>query len=263
MAWERYKTEGGPLGLAFGLEGGGQGKSPTIDKLAQMLDERAIARWIGSQLEKARAAHKTIRIEDADPPDSHAFGPSGEPKVLYRADGRVDRSLGHRVAAKLMAALTLRIAQNAEILWSFQDAFELQTCVLLTPLAGVGCQGVFVCVQKCFMDGSADAVVTDHNEPRRLHETDRRSTMSRGQQALNQLVRQRHFKKAPAYIAPGGNNAIDSIALLHLKLCAFLHHHALDHLGPVFVSSRRRASTPALNSMSRPKSQIASESRLR
>ena len=50
-AWERYKTEGGPLGRAFGLEGGGQGKSPTIDKLAQMLDERAIARWIGSQLQ--------------------------------------------------------------------------------------------------------------------------------------------------------------------------------------------------------------------
>ena len=63
-AWERYKTEGGPLGLAFGLEGGGQGKSPTIDKLAQMLDERAIARWIGSRLEEARAAHKKIRIED-------------------------------------------------------------------------------------------------------------------------------------------------------------------------------------------------------
>ncbi len=63
-AWERYKTDGGPLGVAFGLEGGGQGKSPTIDKLAQMLDERAIARWIGSQLEEARAAHKKIRIED-------------------------------------------------------------------------------------------------------------------------------------------------------------------------------------------------------
>jgi hypothetical protein len=63
-AWEKYKTDGGPLGLAFGLEGGQQGKSPTSDKLAQMLDERAIARWIGSQLEEARAAHKKIRIED-------------------------------------------------------------------------------------------------------------------------------------------------------------------------------------------------------
>jgi hypothetical protein len=55
-AWERYKTDGGPLGLAFGLEGGQQGKSPTSDKLAQMLDERAIARWIGSRLVEARAA---------------------------------------------------------------------------------------------------------------------------------------------------------------------------------------------------------------
>jgi hypothetical protein len=46
-AWDRYKSERGTLGVAFGLEGGGQGKSPTIDKFAQMLDERAIARWIG------------------------------------------------------------------------------------------------------------------------------------------------------------------------------------------------------------------------
>ena len=63
-AWEKYKTEGGQLGHAFGLEGGGQGKPPTIDKLMQMLDERAIARWIGLQLEEARAARKKIRIED-------------------------------------------------------------------------------------------------------------------------------------------------------------------------------------------------------
>jgi len=62
-AWERYKTEREPLGRAFGLEGG-QGRSPTIEKLEQLLDERAIARWIGSQLERARAAHKKVRIED-------------------------------------------------------------------------------------------------------------------------------------------------------------------------------------------------------
>jgi hypothetical protein len=63
-AWERYKSDRGPLGVAFGLEGGGQGKSPTIDRLAQMLDERAIARWIGTQLAAAREAKKKIRIED-------------------------------------------------------------------------------------------------------------------------------------------------------------------------------------------------------
>ena len=63
-AWEKYKTEDGLLGHAFGLEGGGQGKHPTIAKLMQMLDELAIARWIGSQVQAAPAAHKKIRIED-------------------------------------------------------------------------------------------------------------------------------------------------------------------------------------------------------
>jgi hypothetical protein len=75
-AWERYKTEGGPLGRAFGLEGGGQGKSPTIDKLAQMLDERAIARWIGSQLAAARKGKKKIRIEDIVQDAAEKFGKS-------------------------------------------------------------------------------------------------------------------------------------------------------------------------------------------
>jgi hypothetical protein len=75
-AWERYKTEGGPLGRAFGLEGGGQGKSPTGDRLLRMLDERAIVRWISAQLEQARAAHKKIRIEDLIQEAAEKFGKS-------------------------------------------------------------------------------------------------------------------------------------------------------------------------------------------
>jgi hypothetical protein len=89
-AWERYKTEGGKLGVAFGLEGGGQGKSPTIDKLQQMLDERAIARWIGSRLEDARAAHKKIRIEDIIQEAAEKFGKSD---VTIR---RAWQRFGHR-----------------------------------------------------------------------------------------------------------------------------------------------------------------------
>jgi hypothetical protein len=75
-AWDRYKSEREPLGVAFGLEGGGQGKSPTIDKLAQRLDERAIARWIGSQLAAARVAKKKIRIEDLVQKAAKKFGKS-------------------------------------------------------------------------------------------------------------------------------------------------------------------------------------------
>lgn len=93
-AWERYKTERGPLGVAFGLEGGGQGKSPTIDKLAQMLDERAIARWIGSELTAARRAKKKIRIEDLVQDAAMKFGKSDVTiRRAWRRFGRRERQL--------------------------------------------------------------------------------------------------------------------------------------------------------------------------
>jgi hypothetical protein len=74
-AWERYKTDGTTLGQAFGLEGG-QGKAPINDKLAQMLDERAIAHWIWSRVQEARAAGKKIRIEDVIQEAVEKFGKS-------------------------------------------------------------------------------------------------------------------------------------------------------------------------------------------
>src|SRR5262245_34374236 len=74
-AWERYKTEGGTLGQAFGLEGG-QGKWPTGEKLAQMLDERAIARWISSRVQHVRKAGDKVRIEDVVHEAAEKFGKS-------------------------------------------------------------------------------------------------------------------------------------------------------------------------------------------
>ena len=41
-----------------------------------MLDERAIARWIGSQLAAARKAKKKIRIEDIVQDAAEKFGKS-------------------------------------------------------------------------------------------------------------------------------------------------------------------------------------------
>ena len=88
-AWEKYKTEGEPLGHAFGLGGGGQGKSPTIDRLTQMLDERAIARWIWSRRQKARASGEKIRIEDLVQEAVEKFGKSDV--TIRRAWGRFGR----------------------------------------------------------------------------------------------------------------------------------------------------------------------------
>jgi hypothetical protein len=93
-AWDRYKTERGPLGVAFGLEGGRQGKSPTIDKLAQMLDERAIARWIGSELAAARKAKNKIRIEDVVQDAAVKFGKSDVTiRRAWQRFGRRERRL--------------------------------------------------------------------------------------------------------------------------------------------------------------------------
>jgi hypothetical protein len=87
-AWERYKNEGGSLGHAFGLEGG-QGKPPINDKLAQMLDERAIARWILSRVQNARAAGKKSRIDDVIQEAAEKFGKSDV--TIRRAWGRFGR----------------------------------------------------------------------------------------------------------------------------------------------------------------------------
>ena len=74
-AWEKYNSEGGPLGQAFGLEGG-QGKPPISDRLMQMLDERAIARWIWSRIQETRAAEGKMRIEDVVQEAAEKFGKS-------------------------------------------------------------------------------------------------------------------------------------------------------------------------------------------
>jgi len=89
--WEKYKTEGGPIGQAFGLEGG-QGRPPINDSLLQMLDERAIARWVWSQVQEARATHRTIRIEDVIQDAAEKFGKSDETiRRAWKRFGRLER----------------------------------------------------------------------------------------------------------------------------------------------------------------------------
>jgi hypothetical protein len=90
--WEKYKDERVPLGQAFGLEGGAQGKLPTIDKLMQMLDERAIAHWIWSHVLEARAANRQIRIEDAIQDAAEKFDKSDETiRRAWKRFGRLER----------------------------------------------------------------------------------------------------------------------------------------------------------------------------
>jgi hypothetical protein len=91
-AWEKYKSEGGQLGQAFGLEGGGQGKPPIIDKLSRMLDERAFARWIWLHVQSARAAGKKTSIEDVIQEAAETFGKSDETiRRAWKRFGQLER----------------------------------------------------------------------------------------------------------------------------------------------------------------------------
>ncbi len=90
-AWEKYKTEGGPLGQAFGLEGG-QGKAPTIDKLDHMLNERAIARWVWSRAQNTRAMGDKTRIEDVIQEAAEKFDKSDATiRRAWNRFGRLER----------------------------------------------------------------------------------------------------------------------------------------------------------------------------
>jgi hypothetical protein len=96
-AWERYQADGSTLGQAFGLEGG-QGKPPISDKLAQMLNERAIARWISTRVQQARSAGEKIRIEDVVQEAAVKFGKSDV--TVRRAWARFGRRERQRASQK-------------------------------------------------------------------------------------------------------------------------------------------------------------------
>ena len=98
-AFEKYKSEGGPLGQTFGLEGG-QGKLPIIDKLVQLLDERAIARWIWSKQQAARSAGEKARIVDLVQEAAEKFG-RGDATIrrAWERFGRRERQRRHSKSA--------------------------------------------------------------------------------------------------------------------------------------------------------------------
>ena len=90
-AFEQYKSEGGPLGQAFGLEGG-QGKPPIIAKRMQELNERAIAHWIWSRVQAARAEGEKVLIEDVVWEAAEKFGKGDETiRRAWKRFGKFER----------------------------------------------------------------------------------------------------------------------------------------------------------------------------
>src|SRR5580658_3619902 len=83
-------------------------------------------------------------VENAYPADSDTLCPGGQPKILHCTNGGVDGGFRHGLPAETMALFTHRVTDNAEILRSFQDAFELETAIELGSFAFIGCRGRFL-----------------------------------------------------------------------------------------------------------------------
>ena len=75
--WNKYEKVGGPMGHAFGMEGG-MGKPPMIESMRQWLNDRAIARWVAERSTTLRAANASAPIGDAILQAAEKFGESDD-----------------------------------------------------------------------------------------------------------------------------------------------------------------------------------------
>ncbi len=80
---------------------------------------------------------------------------------------------------------------------------------MLAPIPLVDLSGLPICLLECCMDLSANLARTHHDESPRLHEADGRRAVSGGQNARQQILRQRFRQKAAANVAPRSDGTID------------------------------------------------------
>src|SRR5271156_2562254 len=74
--------------------------------------------------------------------------------------------------AERESASTAWVTENAEILWSFKNAFKLEIGILLAPPARKVRGSLRIRLLEDAMDSSADSEIADDDETRRLHQPD-------------------------------------------------------------------------------------------
>ena len=110
-------------------------------------------------------------IENTDPAHDHPFAAGREPKVVDCAYRRVERGLGHCLASEPMPAAAAGIAENAEILRSLQDSFQLEIGILLAPPARIASGSLYIGSFKNAIDIAADSGIANDDKARKLHQS--------------------------------------------------------------------------------------------
>src|SRR5258708_3304783 len=162
-----------------------------------------------------------------------------------------------------MSSFRLWVADDAEVLGSLKNTFELQAGVFLRAVSLIGVKGSSIRPQKYVMDGFTHLKRSNQDESPGLHQAHRGRVMSSLQKSAQHFVPQGLRQKTRPDIAPLANSTIDAPRLIFGELLCAFHHQAFDQRVLLCVSSRSFESTPACTSNSLPKSHRRSDKRFR
>src|SRR5450432_2666643 len=114
-----------------------------------------------------------FKVEDADPSDAERLRARREPKILHRANGRIeiDRRVG--LAAQSTALAAPVIAGDANVDRRLQNARQFQAVVKLPLRAFIEFRGAGAGALEIPVHGLADGSLSNHYKIPGLHEADR------------------------------------------------------------------------------------------
>src|SRR5450432_58567 len=113
-----------------------------------------------------------FKVENADPSDAERFRASREPKILHRANGRVEIHRRVGLAAQSTALAARMIAGDANVDRRFQYARQFQTVVKLPLRAFIERRRASAGTVEIPVHGLADSHVPNHYKIPGLHEAD-------------------------------------------------------------------------------------------
>jgi hypothetical protein len=153
-------------------------------------------------------------VQNADPSNSDAFRPRGQPEILNGATGAIQIRITHRGTAQDMSASTLTGTGDTEIDRRFLDPFELQAPIKRRTDTVIPLRRFRVRLRKELLDCALGRALTDDDKIPRLHKPDRPGMMRGGQDPRKNVIGNRFPHKVSPDIPPLENHAVDRRPLI-------------------------------------------------
>lgn len=154
-----------------------------------------LARWRDSE-----SISQIIMPEDTHPTNADIFRSGCQPEVLYGADGAVEVHFVLMCPPYDNGTRSASVTSDADADGRLQDTLQFERAVGLLPLVLEHLGGVQVCGLEGISHLLLDRGISDNNEIPGLHEANRRCMVCRTEKACQPVIRDRVWKKLPAYI---------------------------------------------------------------